>query len=60
MEKNEVDIYLHTLLKKQLQELKVSNYGLYTILNNIRNQLNSIIKHWNDSNFIEDIFMNHM
>lgn len=56
MEKNEIDIYLHTILKKQLQKLKISNYGLYSIINNVRNQLNSIIKHWNDSEFISAIF----
>lgn len=56
MEKNEIDIYLHVILKKQLKKLKLSNYGLYSIINNIRNQLNSIIKHWNDSEFISAIF----
>lgn len=56
MEKNEIDIYLHTILKKQLKKFKISNYGLYSIINNIRIQLNSIIKHWNDSEFIGAIF----
>lgn len=56
MEKNEIDIYLHMILKKQLQKLKISNYGLYSIINSIKNQLNSIIKHWNDSEFINAIF----
>ncbi len=56
MEKNEIDIYLHTILKKQLQKLKISNYGLYSIIDNIRNQLSSIIKHWNDSEFLGAIF----
>lgn len=56
MDKNEIDIYLHMILKKQLQKFKISNYGLYSIISNIRNQLNSIIKHWNDSEFIGAIF----
>ncbi len=56
MENNEIDIYLHKILKKQLQKFKISNYGLYSIINNVRNQLNSIIKHWNDKEFIDAIF----
>lgn len=56
MERNEIDIYLHTILKKQLQKFKISNYGLYSIINNVRIQLSSIIKHWNDSEFIDAIF----
>ena len=56
MEKNEIDIYIHTILKKQLQKLKMSNYGLYSILNNVKAQLNSIIKHWDDTDFINAIF----
>lgn len=56
MEKNEIDIYLHTILGKQLKKFKISNYGLYSIINNIRIQLSSIIKHWNDLEFINAIF----
>ncbi len=56
MDKNEIDIYLHTILKKQLQKLKVSNHGLYAIINNVKKQLYSIIKHWNDTDFINAIF----
>ncbi len=56
MERNKIDIYIYTILKKQLQKLKISNYGLYSIMDNVKKQLNSIIKHWNDEEFINAIF----
>ncbi|MDD3341002.1 MAG: hypothetical protein PHN72_02215 [Bacilli bacterium] len=57
MAKNEVDYYVNNILKKQLQKLKVSNYGLYAILDNVKNQLNSIIKNWNNHDLINIFFL---
>lgn len=56
LEENEIDIYIQKILKKQLSRLKFSNYGLYSIIENVKSQLNSIIKHWNDTDFINAIF----
>lgn len=56
LEENEIDIYIQKILKKQLSRLKFSNYGLYSVIENVKSQLNSIIKHWNDTDFINAIF----
>ncbi len=60
MEKNEIDFYLYNILKKQLQKFRVSSYGLYSTLKNVNKQLNSIIKHWNDKEFLDIIFLTTM
>lgn len=57
MQYNEIDNYVNNILKRKLQKLKVNNYGLYKILDNVKNQLYSIIKNWNDNEFIESIFI---
>lgn len=57
MERNEIDYYLHNVLRKQLQHLKVSNYGLYSILEDVKKHLLSIVKHWNDTDFLNAIFI---
>lgn len=57
MERNEIDLYLYNILKKQLQKFKISNYGLYSTLENVNKQLNSIIKHWNNKEFLNIIFL---
>lgn len=56
LEENEIDIYVQKILKKQLSRLKFSNYGLYSVIENVKSQLNSIVKHWNDTDFINAIF----
>lgn len=56
LEENEIDIYVQKVLKKQLSRLKFSNYGLYSVIENVKSQLNSIVKHWNDTDFINAIF----
>lgn len=57
MDRNEIDFYLHNILKKQLQKFKISNYVFYAVLDNIKNQLSSIIKNWNNHNLINTIFL---
>lgn len=56
MEKD-VSYYVQNILKKQLKDLKISNYGLYQILNNVKIQLESIIKNWVDKEFINTLFV---
>lgn len=57
MKYNEIDIYVNDILKKQLQKLKLPNYGLYSILNNVKQQLYSLIKNYHDKEFINAIFL---
>jgi hypothetical protein len=54
---NEIDAYTNTILKKQLQKIGVSNAGLYAIINNVRAQLYSIIKDWNDLDFRKPLLL---
>jgi len=54
---NEIDTYANIILKKQLQKTGVSNAGLYVIINDVKTQLYSIIKNWNDTNFRNTILL---
>lgn len=57
MEQTEIDNYTFNLLKKQLQKQRLNAQGLYLCINNVKDQLNNIIKHWNDSEFLNAIFI---
>ena len=57
MPNNEIDNYIQKILKKQLQKLKLSNYGLYSILKDVKIKLTSLIKHWNEPQFIQSLFI---
>ena len=57
MPNNEIDDYIQKTLKKQLQKLKLSNHGLYSILNDVKIKLTSLIKHWNEPQFIQSLFI---
>lgn len=48
---DEISYYVRNILKKQLQKLKVSNYGLYSIMKSVEDQLRSIIYNWHDLDF---------
>lgn len=46
-----VEFYTWNILKKQLQNFKISNNALYPILDNVKEQLYSMIANWNDLTF---------
>lgn len=48
MSSNIVGDYTWKILKKQLQNFKVGNKVLYSIINNVKEQLNSFILNYND------------
>ncbi|MBQ3020873.1 MAG: hypothetical protein IJD92_01455 [Bacilli bacterium] len=57
MERNQIDYYLHNILRKQLQKLRVNGYGLYSILDDVNIKLHSLIKRWKDKEYINALFV---
>ena len=57
MANNEIDNYTFNILKKQLQKLKLNNQGLYSCIDNVNMQLSSIVKHWNEPEYLNAIFI---
>ncbi len=46
-----IEFYTWNILKKQLQKFKVSNIALYNIINNVKEQISSMIANWKDLEF---------
>lgn len=57
MEKNEIEYYLNYILKPKLVQLKVSENYIIKIITNIKNQIYSLLKHWNNAKFRETILL---
>ena len=51
MDKNIVDEYTWNVLKKQLQKFKVTNKALYSIIEDVKKQLNSFIANYKNEEF---------
>lgn len=57
MKNNPIDYYVWNILRKQLQKFKISNTALYNIVDNVKEQLNSLISNWNDIEFRDSILI---
>lgn len=57
MKNDVVEFYAWNILKKQLQKYKISNNALYNIIDNVKEQLYSIIANWNEIEFRDSILI---